>query len=163
MRIPTAVEFEKALVRLTPEIAAELYAQYPVAYRDQMGAVTTDARRLAKIGYGTQPAELDLLKIDEWLRLGMLDVFIRWAADTVDTCMHMPSIDRPEPVWGCAWKPNLVVCKRCMPLLKVTGDANITCDCCGGVFASGVTPLAVGYGPMTYSAGACETCTPHSP
>lgn len=45
---------------------------------------------------------------------------------------HNPSFWRPQPVYGCAWKPGLVVCTDCLYLtFAATMAEDRTCYGCG--------------------------------
>lgn len=76
---------------------------------------------------------------------------------------------RYELIFACAWRPGLVVCAHCIPLLKApTKLADATCDRCGRVCTGpatgdGIHPLVVQIGALTFSAGACRDCRPDHP
>ena len=106
-----------------------------------------------------------LADIDEWLRLGLLDSYCRWADGTARTCLHAPDPRRPQPVWSAAWKPGLIVCTACLALLRLRGEADRRCDCCGRVCAGiehndGIYTMTVWLGALAYQAGACKDCRP---
>jgi hypothetical protein len=163
----TAVQLDDILARLTPEMVAVIAHTQPVGRRDQLVAAAAEAIAIAKQGMeatgGGEAHELQHDNVPGWIRLGLLDTLIQFGAGTGRTCIHMPHIDRPQPVWSCAWKPGLVVCAACTPLLKAVGVMDQTCDRCGhvcdGVDAGDpIYALGVVLGPLTYSAGACNDC-----
>ena len=82
--------------------------------------------------------------------------------------MHDPSWRSPEPVWSAVWRPGLVVCTPCLPLLKVVGEAEKTRDCCGHVCAGAdvgdpIVTTTVWCGALASHAGACRDCHPGEP
>jgi hypothetical protein len=162
----TAVELDAALGRLTPELLAELVAAAPpgfAAYVDQINAATAHSISAHK---GSERVELMArTDVDEWLRLGLLDTLIGWIDGRGRTCMHAPDYRRPEPVFGCAWRPGLVVCGQCLHLLDVVGEADRTCDVCGYICggADAGDPIYVGtvwVGALAYEFGTCGDCPP---
>jgi hypothetical protein len=169
------IALRDALAALTPteraEFRAELSATLPPALRseiEQLDAARTDATNLITlaetiISGGEPPTWAG--EAPGWIRLGAIDTALGWVRGTGRTCMHAPDPHKPEPVWAAAWKPNLVVCTMCVPLLKVFGDTDKTCDCCGrvtvGVEAKdGIFTLSTIIGAMIYQAGACRDCLP---
>ena len=69
----------------------------------------------------------------------------------------MPNPDRPEPVFAAAWKPGLIVCALCTPLLKLVGEADKTCDGCGHACAGvdvgdGICTVTVMLSALSYAA-----------
>lgn len=99
-----------------------------------------------------------------WMRLGACVAVADWIEGRARTCEHQPHPMRPEPVYACAWKPELVVCADCMYLLDPdTAESDATCDGCGhrcvGVGAGdGIHPGALVFGPLTFLSGMCERC-----
>jgi len=161
-----AVQLDALLAHLTPEVLEVIHRMQPVALRDQIAAASADTIAMIKQAMektGGTAHKLDHGAIPEWIRLGLLDTLVRWDAGTGSTCIHMPGADRPQPVWSCAWKPGLVVCSMCSPLLKAVGAMDQTCDRCGHV-CDGIDAgdpihlLRAVLGPLTYSAGACTDC-----
>jgi hypothetical protein len=103
--------------------------------------------------------------VPAWLRLSMLNALVVWASGRADTCLHQPTVHRPEPVFATAWKPNLVACGRCVPLtvLPRGSAADRTCDCCGRVTTGienddGIHPGRLAFGSMVFAFGACRDC-----
>lgn len=164
-RTINAVDLDNTLAAITPEMAAELSRLIPTAHADQLHAAYSESVRLIETAENTSARHLPRSGVDDWLRLGLLDTFCRWVAGTARTCLHMPEPRRPEPVWSCAWKPGLIVCSACLHLLKVFGDADKVCDCCGHVCTGlengdGIATLTVWFGGLAYQAGACTGCNP---
>lgn len=168
----TAVELDAVLTRLaemlaalTPQERAELRAALPadvLAQADQVLAAQS-------VGLGLRIAAGDervlCREVDDWIRLGLLDVLLQWVGGHSRTCMHAPHWRRPQPVFSCAWKPGLVVCIQCVALLKATGIADKTCDCCGHVCAGveagdAVWGGSVFIGELCYEFGTCADCRP---
>ena len=163
-RQPTAVDLDDLLATLTPEMATEFRKSIPPGFADQLDAAQRDSVRLIQIAEQDPAVRyLPTSGVDEWLRLGALDTLIKWVDGTARTCLHMPDPYRPESVWSAAWRPGLIVCTHCLPLLKVSGQADKTCDCCGRIttgpdHGDGITTLTVWIGGLAYQAGACTDC-----
>jgi hypothetical protein len=159
------VQLDDFLARITPEMLAAIRRAQPAGRMDQIDAAATEAVAIAEqaaAGNGTARM-MQHGDVPEWIRLGLLDTLIQFAAGTGRTCIHMPHIDRPQPVWSSAWKPGLVVCAACTPLLKAVGVMDQTCDRCGhvcdGVEAGdSIYVLGAVLGPLTFTAGACGDC-----
>lgn len=101
-----------------------------------------------------------------WVRLQLLDTWIRWTTGKATTCQHNPQAEHPVPVFSALWRPGLVSCGPCSQyLLRLTGEADRTCDSCGRVVegleaGDGIYPCAVAFGPMILMWGACGGCRP---
>ncbi len=135
------------------------------ALADQVDAARTEAVALMELVEGEPAQWTPRTDIEEWIRLGLLDTFIAWIDGHAKTCMHSPDPRRPESVFCCAWKPLLVVCTPCMPLLRAVGDADKTCDRCGHVCAGieaddGIYTGTVWFGALAYQFGTCTDCRP---
>lgn len=129
------------------------------------GALTL-MRIIAEAASGDLPA--NPAEVDGWLRLSVADALRGFLDGSARVCAHNPTLCRHEPIFSCAWKPALVVCAQCIPLLKPTKKAAATCDRCGRVCASladggGIHPLIVQLGLLTFQAGACPDCRPDPP
>jgi len=159
----TAPQLDELLAALTPQQAAAIKNHIPTAWTDQIRAAQHDSVALMEKAEQSPVRYLPTSDVDEWLRLGLLDTLITWAAGTAKTCIHMPDPYRPESVWSCAWKPGLVVCTYCLHLFKLVGDADKVCDCCGRTVTGienddGIHTLTVWIGALAYQAGACKDC-----
>lgn len=156
----TAVELDEYLSTLTPEERAQLRPN--VALKDQVlaaqaEAITTEEGRLRHNARWVPHQGLP-----EWVRLGMLDVTLKWFEGQALTCIHMPAAERPQPVFAAAWKPGVVVCARCRHLLAVVGVADTICDGCGheckGMPDDGIKPVTAFVGMLAYQVGVCVSC-----
>ena len=162
----TAVELDDALGRLTPEVLAALRAAMPadvVAHADQINAAA--AHSISAHKHGDRVELMARTDVPAWLRLGLLDTLIGWVDGRGRTCMHAPDHRRPEPVFGAAWRPGLVVCSQCLHLLDVVGEADRTCDVCGYICGGDDVgdPIYVGtvwVGSLAFEFGTCGNCRP---
>lgn len=171
MNGPTAVDLDE--VYLSPGLvdrlrdmqrrqAPELSAELDRAVVDVDRHLDVLARRLGT----TVGGRFDWSRIDPWVRLQILDVWVRWQRGDVATCRHRPDPRRPSPVVVGLWRPDLVSCLVCGPgLLRLTGDADRTCDGCGRIcqgpdVGDGIHPCAVTFGPILVQWGACRDCRP---
>jgi hypothetical protein len=162
-RMPNAVEYEEYLSSLTPEQIEQARSLFPVAFRDQMRSAEADSFAALMAAFdGVEPGPY-ISATDYWMRLALVDTWLKWASGTARTCMHMPDYHRPQPVAAAAWKPGLVSCVQCMHLFQLTGDADRTCDCCGRIDSEGVHPVGTTFGCLTYFAGVCDDCSAHQP
>ncbi|MEV1331502.1 hypothetical protein AB0J20_18215 [Micromonospora costi] len=146
-------------------------AVMPVGLRDQHDAAATEAHTILSgaavrlgdnLSYPTTAGDLP-----GWLRLGLLDTISQFAAGRATTCRHNPQADRPRPVLAAAWRPGVVVCPPCAPLLSLKHDpaADAVCDSCGhqctGIeHGDGIYPGMVQLGPLIYQYGTCGDCRP---
>jgi hypothetical protein len=160
-----ALALDDLLAHLTPEVVAAVTTHAPAGFLDQVQAATGESVGMIEAIHGKPVQLVDAANVGDWLRLGLLDGFCRWAAGTTRTCMHAPTIRNPQPVWSCAWRPDTVVCTACLPLLRATGVADRTCDFCGQVcdgpaHGDGIHALTIWLGAFAYQAGACRDCVP---
>lgn len=95
--------------------------------------------------------------VPEWLRLGAVQAFAEYALGQSRTCMHAPTLRRPQPVHAVAWRPGLVTCTGCTALLKAIGAEDRRCDRCGRI-GDLIWPTTVQLGPLSYSVGECPDC-----
>jgi hypothetical protein len=160
-----AIALDDLLASITPETAAAVTARAPGGWLDQLHAATGESVALVEAVEQAPARRVEASAIDGWLRLGLLDAFGRWASGAASTCMHAPSTRHPQPSWSCAWRPDVVVCTPCLPLLRATGSMDRTCDRCGHVCAGldqgdGIHAVTAWLGAFAYSAGACRECVP---
>jgi hypothetical protein len=113
----------------------------------------------------------------DWVRLGLLATLAAWITGRASTCIHAPHPMRPQPVLSAAWKPGLVVCARCSPLLRLPKGSvqDRTCDGCGTVVADDerLWSTIAALGMFAHHVGVCGACrywpdeapppTPHIP
>jgi hypothetical protein len=150
------------------EVLAKINARVPTAVADQRQAAAQDAHRFLELEaplLGAPVEELDVAALPGWLRLDLLSTWTGWTTGTGKTCMHDPRPDRPEPVFAAAWRPGLVVCRRCvyMTVLRPGSKADRTCDGCGHVVAGldrgeGICPGRLTFGAVIFGYGLCEGC-----
>lgn len=121
------------------------------------------ADALAKDKAGTRP-DLDvrrgrasLASFPRPLRFELIDNFVSWSADLLNTCTHMP---RPGTgaglTYAASWKPGTIVCQQCTRLL---GKPPSSCRVCSDEPA----PVAgwVSFGPeLIFMYRTCERCQP---
>jgi hypothetical protein len=164
----TAPALDDLLCQLTAEQKAALNRRANPALVDQLRAAQAESVALMELAEN-QPGGARALPhadIDEWLRLGLLDTLCKWVKGTARTCMHAPDPRHPQPAWAAAWKPGLIVCTHCLPLLKLFGDKDRTCDLCGRICAGldhgdGIYTMTVWFGGLAFSAGMCAECRPN--
>lgn len=91
-----------------------------------------------------------------WLRSRLVDLHTRGRAGQLDPCPHL----RPgTTAFAALWAPDRVVCAGCVPSLRLTGDADRTCDRCGIVSPTGVHPAMTAASPsLLVSLGLCRGC-----
>jgi hypothetical protein len=148
----TALELDDILASMTLEQANAIRGRLPPGFADQAHAATVEleAQAEAICDRPGATAQLPACAVDDWIRLGLLDAFVTFAAGQAKTCKHSPTLTTPQPVWSAAWKPNLVVCSQCVHLLRIARHSPVdkTCDCCGRVTtgpenSDGIIPLIV--------------------
>src|SRR4051794_30690919 len=70
----------------------------------------------------------------------LVDLHTRGRSGQIAGCGHLP----PGTIaFAALWAPTRVVCAACMPALRLSGDADRTCDRCGAVGEPGVHPVMV--------------------
>jgi hypothetical protein len=160
------------LLTAGPTVVHALRAQVPPHLLDQADAAARDARTLlgrVAEATGTTPRNVAVVAVEGWLRLAAVDALRGFLDGSARVCTHNPSLRRYELIFACAWRPGLVVCAHCIPLLKApTKLADATCDRCGRVCTGpatgdGIHPLVVQIGALTFNAGACGDCRPDHP
>jgi hypothetical protein len=155
-----AVELDEYLASLTDEDRAQLNPN--IGMVDQVRKAQAEGISDRESVLGNKARWVPHLGLPEWVRLGMYDVLIRWSEGRALTCSHQPSIDRPQPVYAAAWKPGVVVCGQCQPMLRVIGLADRTCDGCGhecmGMPDDGILPVSAFTGALAYQVGVCVSC-----
>ena len=156
----TAVELDEYLSTLTAEDRAKLRPN--VAFKDQLNAAMKQNIAGEEDRLGHKARWVPHLGLPEWVRLGMLDVTLKWFEGQALTCIHMPRPERPQPVFAAAWKPGVVTCRQCRHLLAVTGVADTICDGCGheckGMPDDGIKPVTAFCGQLAYQMGVCMDC-----
>lgn len=171
MRTPhnTTLAFE-AILRHPDfdRIVEDIRTRTPAAFLDQLDAANADTyRQLASLARSIDGAKTHRPgSPDEtpgWVRLGAADTLRRFCDRTADTCRHSPDPDAPQPIYGAAWRPGLVVCARCTHLLATHGVADRTCDGCGHIctgpdHGDGIHPAASMLGVLIYRYGLCVSC-----
>ncbi|GIJ25483.1 hypothetical protein Vqi01_06450 [Micromonospora qiuiae] len=136
------------------ELVDELRAAAPVHQVDQADAAAAHAARLAAAGGGSSSTST-LTALPNWLRRELVEAFGVYArALPGRTCQHAPHPDRPAPVTAATWRPRLVVCVDCAPLL---GEPWQVCSWCG---AAGVQVATVQAGLLLYLVPVCRGCRP---
>lgn len=147
-----------------------------VAFHDQVDAAAADLQAATQLGhalaiatgYAAGPVSImmptTLLEDLPWAARGWHDTFEPWLRGEGRTCIHNPNLSHPQPVWGCAWKPGLVVCGECLHLFDVATMAeDRTCDGCGRVVGGPengdpIYSTAVQHEFMAYRIGVCTDC-----
>ncbi|GAA0719496.1 hypothetical protein Drose_05815 [Dactylosporangium roseum] len=150
------------------EIAQHCQNLLPTAVADQHGAANRHTRNLAtEIGAYLNGTRIGgtAEQVPGWLRLGVIEAWIAYCTGTADTCMHNPTVDRPQPVTAAPWRLNTIVCLACTYLLvpKKGSVADRTCDACGHECAGGgaddpIYPSVVQFGSLIYQFAVCTSC-----
>ena len=80
----------------------------------------------------------------------------RLAAGGSRTCLHAPTWHG----WlvAAAWRPGLVVCPQCAPMLRPRRGTEFACDLCGTDNPGDCQPAAVAAGRLLLVYGACGDC-----
>lgn len=92
-----------------------------------------------------------------WLRLRLGDLMTRLAAGQLNRCEHLRDGQAREMVLGL-WS-DAAVCDRCKPRLRLTGDADSTCDRCGRLSRPTIFPSLVMPAPgVVVCFGLCRSC-----
>lgn len=151
------------------ERAIELRRHAPPAFVDQLDAAAAQVTRgrtaALRSGALSSVAPIPYRQVPDWLRLGLLDSLVAWLQGEGSTCLHDPTLDRPQPVIAAAWRPQLVVCGHCAGLLALPrqSSADRRCDACGYETTGpgrgdGITPGQIQCGPLLYLFGTCNDC-----
>lgn len=116
------------------------------------------AARLRTTAASTGMAYLEGHEPSLWLRGQISDVVTGVRTRQVSTCGHLTST-RPGIV--ALWARDRVVCEDCAPELRLTGDADNTCDRCAVVVDKGTTIHAHVMAPLPCLLlvyGLCPAC-----
>lgn len=100
----------------------------------------------------------DLSAVPDWLWLQVVETTVNFAYGRGRTCMHADT-GRPAPYFASAWKPGLVTCHLCVPLLtpKPGSPEDRMCDKCGRVCDDGIHGEVLQTRIM-YMFGLCDDC-----
>lgn len=155
-----AAEYDDLIIKLAaiPGFRDAVRAYVGAAYCDQLDTAFHQSVAAAETIANKSTKIVEHRDVPDWLRLGALDTVLKWMDGKGKTCSHAPTYQNPEPVWSAAWKPGLVVCSACTHLLKVVGDADMTCDCCGRICDDVIRAQSVWIGALAYHAGVCSDC-----
>lgn len=151
------------------EIVERMRASAPVAFCDQIEAATAEAARYADdaIAAGIVKSKHRSRTQDNpvWLRYALLESLIVWTVNSGTTCTHSPSPRAPQPVFAVLWRPRLMVCARCTPMLSGPGLSaqNRTCPGCQRIVAGPGTDdrlylRSVQSGALTFTFAVCAAC-----
>jgi hypothetical protein len=161
----TGIELDRILC--DPEQVEALTDSRPTPENDQRDAATNHAFHIQSsiaVLYGMSPVRGEYPDYPDWIRLGVTQTVAEWVTGKARTCLHAPSMRRPQPVFMAAWKPNLVVCRPCCHLLQYRHGSvkDRTCDCCGHVVSGEppdlITANSVRLGSVTWFYGLCTGC-----
>jgi hypothetical protein len=142
----------------------------PLGWADQVDAAAAELiaawrAALADLGEGITLAATPYERCAPWAGLGTLETLARWSAGSASTCLHAPTILRPEVVHAAAWRPGLVVCSRCQHLLSLRRGsvADRRCDGCtrvtaGPDYGDTIYAGAILVGPLSWRYGTCADC-----
>ena len=89
-----------------------------------------------------------------WLRSRLIDIETRAQAGTLRQCGHLGAYTRA----GIALWSMVARCVDCLPLDRLSGPADLTCDRCGNVCEGIIHPGVVALGPFIVSFGLCPAC-----
>ena len=123
-----AIDLDEMLAALTPESAAAILEVVPPGLCGQVSVALADSMEFVTGAMGLGADAIQLVHgatVADWFRLSARDVLVHWSMGTVRTCVHNPNPLRPAPVFAAAWRPGLIVCGGCLPLLKVSGEASM--------------------------------------
>lgn len=149
----TAPEFEKYFNSLTIEERKHILDRLPKDLCDQLDAAQNQMIAEAESMTGTQFRHAE---IPDWVRLSITDAMLQWVQGESDTCQHCPSPLRPEPLYVAAWRPGLIVCGQCLPMLHDEDFSSRICDSCG--MGRCVRALVVQSGIFQFFAALCADC-----
>lgn len=165
-----AIDLDMMLQELTPEQAEHARSRFGSAWHDQAATAQKDALEFIQALNGNRHSEwvpfaktINNPLSPAWLRLGALDAYLQWHRGQAKTCQHVLNPMSPMPVLTAAWKPGIVACEFCAPVLfKVWGDADKTCDGCGHICdvdnGDLIATTTVLLGSFGYQAGMCINC-----
>ena len=154
--------------RLTPDELLELRATAEArrpGFFDQFDAAGGESIRAAASlsADGTMAQMLYTPDTPEWLRLTLFATHGDWIKGVSRTCMHAPSPELPQAVIAAAGRPGLVVCAKCVLMLRPpTREAGSTCDVCGHICTSAEGDLiyagSITRSTLTLTFGVCGSC-----
>lgn len=147
---------------------ANTEGRLPSWLTDQIDAATAETARatekMVAMGIAKQ-VDLPPRQYPEWVIDGISVTMAKWMTGEMDTCIHAPSPNRPQPVMAVAWRPNLILCMKCVHLTQLPRGSvsDRICDGCGHVCGGSnagdpIHPGQVHIGMMRYVFGACTEC-----
>jgi hypothetical protein len=172
-RLISAMVDESEAIITDPVRSTELDAarkRAPVDYMDQLNAAERESARYVRdaLASGDLLNERVLSAADNppWVRRPMFEAMITWVIGLGKVCVHNPSSRRPQPVYAAMWRPGVVVCAHCTPLLSMPGRGlsvqDRTCPGCkritGGPDSDELHLHGVQSSVMTFAFTVCTAC-----
>jgi hypothetical protein len=121
-----------------------------------VGAQFAEAARFAEGRRDTGPPA--------WLLAPLVDAVEGFVAGTANTCLHNPTPDVPQALFGATWRPSLIVCGECVWRLMVrpVSPAARQCAACGRVSGPSETVFAgmTRCGMLLFRSVCCSDCAP---
>lgn len=142
----------------------------PVDYMDQLNAAERESSQYVREALASgdllNERMLDAADNPPWVRRPMFETLIAWVTHMGQVCVHNPSSRRPQPVYAAMWRPRLVVCAYCTPMLSMSGRGlsvqDRTCPGCkritGGLSTDELHLHGVQSSVMTFAFTVCSAC-----
>jgi hypothetical protein len=153
----------------TPEFA-EARKRAPVGYMDQLIAAEREGAKYVQealqMGHLTGERMMNARDNPSWVRRPMFEALTIWVTNMGRVCLHNPSAKRPQSVYAAMWRPRLVVCAHCTPMLSMPGRGlsvqDRTCPGCkritGGPDTGELHLHGVQSSVMTFAFTVCTAC-----
>lgn len=107
-----------------PELR-EARKRAPLAYKDQLDAAERESAEYVRAALTTGDViDQRMMTAQDnpvWVRRALFEALIVWTANMGAVCVHNPSARAPQPVYAAMWRPRLVVCAHCTPMLTMAG------------------------------------------
>lgn len=140
-----------------------------VGFRDQVQAAVAESQRYVESALATGVLKsqhcVAARANPQWVRYALFEALIVWTNGLGRVCVHNPSARAPQPVYAAMWRPRVMVCARCTPLLGCRGLSaqERTCPNCRRITAGPGTDdrlhlHGIQSGALTFSFAVCADC-----
>lgn len=128
----------------------------PTALADQVTAATRQARTaLLEAGPAGWGDTVQVPTLPAWLAEHWNALRAAITAGTAQACKHLAA--GPRVAHAAVWRPGVLVCSLCSPILTPNSVEDSTCDRCRR-YVRRIYPGAAQVGPVLLGYGLCRRC-----
>jgi hypothetical protein len=129
-----------------------------VAHDDQLSAAMRHVQTVIRDLADANDERIVTTRPSGWLLAQGLALQAAMNGRTARACRHVAYA--PAVAYAAVWKPGIITCAACRPLLAPDPAEDLICDKCRKHTPGGLHPCAVAVGPILLAFGVCPTCLP---